>query len=155
MTEGEFPHPNPLAWRTLVTERFSPLHASHVAAGALFTDFAGWQMPVRYTSDLAEHHAVRNAAGLFDLSHMAELAVCGPQAAAFLDYALAGKLSATALGQAKYSMLLAESGGIVDDVVVYRRAAADFLVVAHAGNHEVAFTTLVERAAAFDVTVDD
>ncbi|UFS61048.1 glycine cleavage system aminomethyltransferase GcvT [Subtercola endophyticus] len=131
------------------------MHDTHVAAGALFTDFAGWQMPVRYTSDLAEHHAVRMAAGLFDLSHMAELAVRGPQAAEFLDYALAGKLSATAVGQAKYSMLLAESGGIIDDVVVYRLADDDFLVVANAGNHEVAYNTLLERAAAFDVTVAD
>ena len=59
-------------------ERLSPLHAVHVAAGASFTDFAGWQMPVRYLSDLAEHHAVRTAAGLFDLSHMAEFGVTGP-----------------------------------------------------------------------------
>ncbi len=87
--------------------RFSPLHERHVASGASFTDFAGWQMPVRYTCDLAEHPAVRTAAGLFDLSHMAEILVVGPQAAEALDYALAGKLSAIEDGQAKYSLLLA------------------------------------------------
>src|SRR5690348_16680280 len=109
----------------------SPLHDIHVAAGAAFTDFAGWQMPVRYSSDLAEHAAVRTAAGLFDLSHMGEILVVGPQAAAALDYALAGKLSAIEEGQAKYSLLLNEQGGIVDDLVVYRTGLDRFLVVAN------------------------
>ena len=97
------------------TARLSPLHDVHVAAGASFTDFAGWQMPVRYSSELEEHHAVRRAAGLFDLSHMAEIIVEGPESAAFLDYALSGKISAAAIGQAKYSLLLNEEGGIIDD----------------------------------------
>ncbi len=70
--------------------RRSPLHAVHEAAGASFTDFAGWLMPVRYTSDLAEHRAVREAAGIFDISHMAEIAVEGEGTAAFLDSVVAG-----------------------------------------------------------------
>lgn len=135
--------------------RLSPLHDVHVAAGASFTDFAGWQMPVRYSSDLREHHAVRQAAGLFDLSHMAEIAVVGDDAAAFLDQALAGTLSSIAVGRAKYSLLLSEEGGIVDDVVVYRLDDHDFLVVANAGNREAAFSALATRAHGFDVTVDD
>jgi aminomethyltransferase len=137
------------------TERFSPLHQAHVNAGASFTDFAGWQMPVRYSSDLAEHHAVRTTAGLFDLSHMAEITVTGPDAGAFLDYALAGKLSTIDQFQAKYSLLLNEAGGIVDDVVVYRLAEANFLVVANAGNRFEAAEALAARAARFDVTVTD
>ncbi|WP_082474958.1 MULTISPECIES: glycine cleavage system aminomethyltransferase GcvT [unclassified Frigoribacterium] len=136
-------------------ERFSPLHEIHVAAGASFTDFAGWQMPVRYSSDLAEHHAVRTAAGLFDLSHMAEIAVSGPDAGAFLDHALAGTLSTMTVGRAKYSLLLADDGGIIDDLVVYRLDDHDFLVVANAGNREAAFTALATRASGSDVTVDD
>jgi aminomethyltransferase len=136
-------------------ERFSPLHEVHVAAGAVFTDFAGWQMPVRYDSDLAEHHAVRTAAGLFDLSHMAEIAVVGPDAGAFLDHALAGTLSTIAVGRAKYSLLLAAEGGIVDDLVVYRLDEHDYLVVANAGNREAAFAALATRASGFDVTIDD
>ena len=136
-------------------ERFSPLHEIHVAAGASFTDFAGWQMPVRYSSDLAEHHAVRTAAGLFDLSHMAEIAVVGPDAGVFLDQALAGTLSTIAVGRAKYSLLLADDGGIVDDLVVYRLDDHDYLVVANAGNREAAFGALATRASGFDVTVDD
>ncbi len=136
-------------------QKFSPLHPVHVAGGASFTDFAGWQMPVRYTSDLAEHHAVRSSAGIFDLSHMAEILVSGPDAPAFLDYALAGKLSAIANGQAKYSLLLADTGGIIDDVVVYRLADRSFLMVANAGNRIAAVTALMERATEFEVTVTD
>jgi aminomethyltransferase len=137
------------------TERFSPLHPAHLAAGASFTDFAGWQMPVRYSSDLAEHHAVRKNAGLFDLSHMAEIRVNGPQAGEFLDHALAGQLSAIQLMQAKYSLLLNSRGGIIDDLVVYRTGETEFLVVANAGNHDQALDALTRRAARFDVTVTD
>jgi aminomethyltransferase len=136
-------------------EKHSPLHDIHVAAGAAFTDFAGWQMPVRYTSDLVEHAAVRTAAGLFDLSHMAEIVLVGPEAADALDYALAGKLSAIEEGQAKYSLLLSPEGGILDDLVVYRTGPDRFLVVANASNREVAARELRERAAAFDVLVED
>lgn len=136
-------------------ERRSPLDAVHREAGASFTDFAGWQMPVRYSSDLAEHHAVRQAAGLFDLSHMAEILVIGPEAPAALDYALAGRISATVEGQAKYSLLLDEHGGIIDDLVVYRTGTDRFVVVANAGNRDAASAALTERAAGFDCVVDD
>jgi aminomethyltransferase len=138
-----------------VPERFSPLHQAHVDAGASFTDFAGWQMPVRYSSDLAEHRAVRTAAGIFDLSHMAEIVVAGPDAGTFLDYALAGKLSAIDLLQAKYSLILNEAGGIIDDIVVYRTAENEYLVVANAGNRFQAFEALSRRSARFEVTVTD
>lgn len=137
------------------TERHSPLHRLHVEAGASFTDFAGWQMPVSYGSDLAEHHAVRKAAGIFDISHMAEISVTGPDAAAFLDYALAGKMSTLALMQAKYSLLLDEKAGILDDLIVYRRTDDGYLVVANAGNHDVALAELTGRASGFDATVTD
>ncbi|MCP2030387.1 aminomethyltransferase [Okibacterium sp. HSC-33S16] len=138
-----------------VPERTSPLHAVHTELSASFTDFAGWQMPVRYTSDLAEHAAVRSAAGIFDLSHMAEILVYGTQAGEFLDFALAGRLSAIDVLQAKYSLLLTEGGGMLDDVVVYRLGETTFLVVANAGNREAACEALQSRAATFDVTVDD
>ena len=137
------------------TERLSPLNRAHVDAGASFTDFAGWQMPVRYSSDLAEHAAVRTAAGLFDLSHMAEILVLGPEAADALDYALAGKISAVAIGQAKYSLLLAREGGIVDDLVVYRTGEDRFLVVANASNRDVVARELLERCSPFECDVFD
>jgi len=136
-------------------DRHSPLHDVHVAAGAAFTDFAGWQMPVRYSSDLAEHAAVRTAAGLFDLSHMGEIVVLGPEAAQALDYALAGKLSAIEEGQAKYSLLLARDGGILDDLVVYRTGPDRFLVVANASNRELVARELLDRCSPFDCLVED
>jgi aminomethyltransferase len=139
----------------VISSRFSPLHQVHVDAGASFTDFAGWQMPVRYSSELEEHHAVRNAAGLFDLSHMAEIIVAGPESAAFLDYALCGKISAIAIGQAKYSLLLSEDGGIIDDVIVYRTHENRYKVVANAGNRFQAAGALAGRSAGFDATVVD
>jgi aminomethyltransferase len=103
-------------------------------------------MPVRYTSDLAEHRAVREAAGLFDISHMAEFLVTGPDAASFLDYALAGAISPMRVGKAKYSLVLAEDGGIIDDVIVYRTGEHYFLVIANAGNRDAVATALFERA---------
>ena len=137
------------------TERRSPLDAVHRAAGASFTDFAGWQMPVRYSSDLAEHHAVRTSSGLFDLSHMGEIVLLGPGSAAALDHALAGKLSAIEIGQAKYSLLLAEDGGIIDDLVVYRTGEDRYMVVANAANREVVAAELVARADEFNTFVSD
>jgi len=137
------------------SSRTSPLHAAHVAAGASFTDFAGWQMPVRYSSDLAEHHAVRTAAGLFDLSHMGEIVVLGPEAGQALDYALAGKLSSVAVDQAKYSLLLSRTGGIVDDLVVYRTGDDRYMVVANASNRDAVAQELRDRTAPFDVEVFD
>ncbi|WP_455604063.1 glycine cleavage system aminomethyltransferase GcvT [Cellulosimicrobium funkei] len=136
-------------------ERRSPLHDEHVALGANLTSFGGWLMPLRYTSDLAEHRAVREAAGLFDLSHMGEIEVAGPQAAAALDHALVGNLSAVAPGRARYTMICQEDGAVLDDLVVYRLADERFLVVANAGNADLVARELVERAAGFDATVTD
>ena len=138
-----------------VLPRETPLADRHRALGASFTDFGGWSMPVRYSSDLAEHHAVRSTAGLFDISHMAEFAVDGAGAGAFLDHALAGRLSTVPVGKAKYSLLLAESGGIVDDLIVYRLAEDSFFVVANAGNRAPVAAALAARATGFDCTVVD
>ena len=135
--------------------RHSPLHAVHESLGASFTDFAGWLMPVRYSSDLAEHHAVRTAAGIFDISHMAEIRVTGPDAAAFLDRALAGLISAVPLGRAKYSLILVADGGILDDLIVYHDRQDEYLVVANAGNRAVVVAALRERSAGFDVALVD
>ncbi|MEJ3404692.1 glycine cleavage system aminomethyltransferase GcvT [Rathayibacter sp. YIM 133350] len=138
-----------------MSDRLSPLHQTHVDAGASFTDFAGWQMPVRYSSDLAEHHAVRTHAGLFDLSHMGEILVVGPEAAASLDYALAGALSAIEIGQAKYTLLLGREGGVLDDLVVYRTGEDRYLVVANASNRELVAEELRDRTAPFEADVQD
>ncbi|KJL44885.1 glycine cleavage system aminomethyltransferase GcvT [Microbacterium trichothecenolyticum] len=135
--------------------RTTALHDRHEALGASFTDFGGWLMPVRYSSDLAEHHAVRTGAGLFDISHMAEFLVSGSGSAAFLDYALAGALSPMRVGKAKYSLVLAESGGIVDDVIVYRLAEDRFLVIANAGNRDAVAAAFADRIDGFAASLED
>lgn len=136
-------------------QRTSPLEGVHERLGATFTDFAGWSMPVRYSSDLAEHRAVRESAGIFDLSHMGEILVTGPQAGQALDHALAGKLSTVSVGRAKYSLLLAEDGGVLDDLVTYRLGDERFLVVANASNSDVVAAELLRRAEGFDAVVED
>lgn len=139
-----------------MTDRLaSPLQSVHEGLGATFTDFAGWQMPVRYTSDLAEHAAVREKAGQFDLSHMGEVFVTGPQAAEFLDYALAGAFSKMEVGRAKYSLILNEKGGIIDDLIVYRVGEDRYMTVPNAGNRVTVAAKMQERAKNFDVTVED
>lgn len=135
--------------------RRTSLHPVHEAAGASFTDFGGWLMPLRYASDLAEHHAVRTACGLFDLSHMAELSVTGPQAAAFLDYALAANVSALPLSRAKYTMILEPDGGIIDDLIVYQNAPGEYLVVANAGNRDAVVAELTARIEGFEAALHD
>ena len=134
--------------------RYTPLRERHEALGASFTDFGGWQMPVRYTSDLAEHHAVRQSAGIFDISHMAEFLVTGEAAAEFLDYALAGRISAMPVGKAKYSLLLAEGGGIIDDVIAYRLAEDRYLVIANAGNRGFVDSAFAKRVRDFPSLVE-
>ncbi len=131
------------------------LWAEHETLGASFTDFGGWDMPLKYGSELAEHRAVREAAGLFDLSHMGEVWVSGPEAGAALNTALVGNLAVIAVGKAKYSLICDEHGGIIDDLIVYRVAESRYLVVPNAGNAPLVATVLAERAEGFDVEVVD
>lgn len=135
--------------------RKSPLHAEHEALGASFTPFGEWNMPLKYGNELDEHRAVRGTAGLFDLSHMGEVRVKGAQAGEFLDYALISHLSALAVGRAKYSMIVDENGGIIDDLISYRLADDEYLVVPNAGNAKVVADELSNRSENFDVTVTD
>jgi aminomethyltransferase len=128
--------------------RDTPLRAVHERLGATMTEFAGWLMPLRYGSETAEHITVRTSAALFDLCHMGEIAVTGPGAAAALDYAVCGWPSALAVGRARYTMLCAPDGGILDDLIVYRQAADRFLVVANAANADLVLAELTTRCAA-------
>jgi len=133
----------------------TPLADAHAALGASFTDFAGWSMPLRYASDLAEHRCVRETAGVFDLSHMGEIRVSGPQAAQALDAALVGRPSAMPIGRAAYGMVVAHDGGIIDDLVTYRLGDEEFLVVANAANVEPVVVALADRCRPFDAVVAD
>lgn len=133
--------------------RQSPLHAEHEKLGAHFTAFGPWNMPLKYGKELEEHKAVREAAGLFDLSHMGEVYIEGPDAGKFLSYALISNLDILKVGKAKYSMICAEDGGIIDDLISYRLEEDKFLVVPNAGNAAVVFEEFEKRAEGFDVTL--
>ena len=133
----------------------TPLHDRHVALGARLIEFGGWLMPVQYSGILEEHRAVRERAGLFDLSHMGELFVEGPDSGPALAAALVSNPPALAVGRAQYSMICAEDGGIIDDLIVYRLAEDRFLVVANASNAHVVSDALVERLAGFKAVLDD
>ena len=138
-----------------VTDTRSPLHDEHVALGAAMTPFAGWLMPLRYSSDIAEHTAVRTAAGLFDLSHMGEIAVTGPDAGAFLDHALVGAISKVRPMGARYTMIVAPDGGVIDDLVVYHVGDDEFMIVANASNATTVLAELRTRTDGFDVALRD
>ncbi|MFF3768146.1 glycine cleavage system aminomethyltransferase GcvT [Streptomyces sp. NPDC001922] len=133
----------------------TPLHALHAELGATFTDCAGWSMPLRYTSERAEHLAVRTTAGLFDLTQLGEVEVSGPEAGRALDHALTGQPSRIAVGRADHSLLLHETGGVLDGLVVHRPAETRYLIVANAGNAMVVLSQLRDRVDGYAVTVRD
>ncbi|MGW7414653.1 glycine cleavage system aminomethyltransferase GcvT [Streptomyces sp. NPDC054863] len=135
--------------------RLTALDALHRSLGATMTDFAGWDMPLRYASERDEHNAVRTRAGLFDLSHMGEITVTGPQAVDLLNFALVGNIGTVGLGRARYTMICQEDGGIVDDLIVYRLGETEYMVVANAGNAQVVLDALVTRSEGFDAVVRD
>jgi len=131
------------------------LIAKHEELGARMVDFAGWYMPVQYAGIVEEHRAVRQSAGLFDVSHMGELWVEGPQAAEALSHALVSDPAAQEIGRARYSMICADDGGIIDDLIVYRLGEQRFLVVANAGNAPTVASELHARITDFDAALDD
>lgn len=114
--------------------RNTPLYSHHVAAGARMVDYAGWSMPVMYSSILDEARSVRSSAGIFDISHMGRIQVTGSEAAAFLQRLTSNDISSLADGKAHYSLLTNPMGGIIDDIIVYRQNENSFLVVINAGN---------------------
>lgn len=133
----------------------SPLLQNHIDVGAQLTDFASWQLPLRFTSELAEHKAVRRSAGIFDLSHMGQVEVIGPDAAEVLDRCLIGQVSHLAIGRAKYSMMLAKDGGILDDLILYRVAPTEFLVVLNGINRVRVVDALMQQSQEYSVGVTD
>ena len=133
-----------------MTER-TPLHDAHLRAQARMVPFAGWEMPLHYGSQVAEHHAVRSAAGMFDVSHMAVTDLSGAGAAAFLRHVVANDVERLrAPGKALYGALLNDNGGVVDDLIVYRLQGG-YRVVSNAGTRDRVMDWLRDRARAFDV----
>jgi aminomethyltransferase len=127
------------------TLRRTPLFERHLAAGARLVPFAGWEMPVQYEGVIAEHKAVRNDSGVFDVSHMGEIEVEGPAAAELLQRVLSNDLSRLGEGEAQYTLLTNELGGVVDDLIVYRTGPARYLLVVNAANSEADLEWLRER----------
>ena len=127
------------------TLRRTPLYERHVAAGARMVPFAGWELPVQYTGVGEEHRAVRADAGVFDVSHMGQIHVEGPRAPELLQRLLSNDLERIGDGEAQYTLLTNERGGVVDDLIVYRLGTHRFLLVVNAANRRRAFAWIKER----------
>lgn len=134
----------------------TPLYDRHVAAGARMGDFAGWILPLWYpTGQSAEHVAVRKACGLFDICHMGEFRISGRDAGRFLSGLLTNRVDQSADGQAMYHFMLNESGGVIDDCILYRFGADDYMLVVNAGNISGDLAWIRARAAGFDCRIED
>jgi aminomethyltransferase len=134
----------------------TPLFAAHVAAGAKIVDFAGWEMPINYGSQIEEHHAVRQDAGMFDVSHMRAVDVSGDAAHDFLRHLIANDVAKLQTpGKALYSCMLHEDGGVIDDLIVYFFATERYRVVVNAGTADKDIAWMKRQAEHFDVTIVD
>ncbi len=133
----------------------TPLYQEHQTAGAKLVDFAGWDMPLHYGSQLEEHHKVRRDAGIFDVSHMAPVDIKGSDAKAFLRYLLANDVERMQLGKALYTCMLNEQGGIIDDLIVYYCAPDYYRLVVNAGTRQKDLAWIKKQAAKFSVTVTE
>lgn len=131
------------------------LHARHLELNGRMVDFSGWSMPVQYAGIVEEHRAVREAAGLFDVSHMGEIAVTGPDAASFVAHLVVNDTARLTPGRVMYAPMCYESGGVVDDIVIYMRAPDHWLLVVNAANNDKDADWIGEHAAGWDVEVAD
>jgi aminomethyltransferase len=135
--------------------KHTPLHAAHVARGAKMIDFGGWDMPLQYEGIIKEHRTVRSAVGLFDVSHMGEAGLVGPRAAAAVQRLVTGDVGRLVDGAALYTVMCYPDGGIVDDCIVYRRGADDFLIIINASNAEKDLAWMREHVATLCDVVDE
>lgn len=131
----------------------TPLYDEHVSLGGKVVDYAGWYLPVQYEGLVAEHEAVRNAVGLFDVSHMGEITIKGKDALAFVDYLVTNDISKVVDNQIVYTFLCAPDGGVVDDLLVYRLADDDFYLVVNASNTAKDYKWILEQKGNFDVEI--
>ncbi len=127
------------------TLKKTPLHAAHRGMGARMVDFGGWDMPVEYSGIVAEHLAVRHRVGLFDVSHMGEIEIRGPQAVDLIDSLCSNRAAALKDGQAQYSALLYPNGGFVDDLLVHRFSCGHYFLCVNAANQDKDFEWIRER----------
>ena len=134
--------------------RTTPLHATHKKSGAKMVDFGGWDMPVLYSSLLEEHHAVRQRVGLFDVSHMGEIEVRGPEALKLVNFISTNDAAKLKIGQAHYSALLYEHGGFVDDILVHKVADDYYFLCVNASNQDKDYEHIAAHNK-FDCTVEN
>lgn len=130
------------------------LHDDHISLGATMSPFAGFDMPIEYKGIVEEHNAVRNSVGVFDVSHMGEVLISGPQAQEFVNHIFTNDVRPLADGAILYGMMLYENGGTVDDLLVYRRKADEYFLVINAGNIDKDVEWINSCAAGYDVKVD-
>ena len=138
-----------------MTLRQTPLHSRHTDLGAKMADFGGWDMPIEYAGTVAEHTAVREDVGVFDVSHMGYTEVTGPGAIAWLNTVVANDLERVGAGQAQYNLLCDESGGVIDDLIVYRIDDDHAFIVPNASNSDAVVAALTAAAASSGITVAD
>jgi aminomethyltransferase len=131
------------------------LYDAHVAAGARLVPFAGWEMPVQYSDVSSEHLAVRRTCGVFDVSHMGQIETWGPQAGQLLQRLLSNDLGAIDIGDAQYSVLCRDDGGVLDDLFTYRLDVERYLTVTNAANHDRDLTWFRDHAEGFEAEVGD
>lgn len=137
-----------------VSLKFTCLHDEHLALGAKMSPFAGYDMPIQYSGIIAEHNAVRGGVGMFDVSHMGEIFVSGPQASAYVNHIFTNDVSSLSPGGIVYGMMLYPDGGCVDDLLVYREyGAGGYLLVVNAANEEKDFEWMKDNASGFDVSL--
>lgn len=130
------------------------LHSHHTAQGALMSPFGGFDMPIQYAGIIDEHNAVRNSCGVFDVSHMGEVLITGPEAEKFVNYIFTNDIAGAPEGKIFYGMMLHPTGGVVDDLLVYKRHDDEFFLVINASNIDKDVAWITEQAKAFNVTVD-
>jgi aminomethyltransferase len=135
--------------------RYTPLREFHISHGGRLVPFAGWELPVQYSAILDEHRAVRSKAGLFDVSHMGEVGIEGPQALDLLQHLLTNDMSKLEVTGAMYSLMCYESGGCVDDIICYRRGENRYMLCVNASNAEKDIAWIRDHAAQFDCKVTD
>ena len=139
----------------MATEKRTPLYEEHKALGGRMVPFAGWQMPVQYSSIMDEHNCVRNKAGLFDVSHMGEILVTGQDAADFLDRLSCNEVASMQPGQVRYNAILNQAGGLVDDVTVYCISPEEFFICSNASNYETVHAHLQKHSDGFSVNISN
>ena len=138
-----------------MTSRRTPLFSNHKDLGAKIVDFAGWEMPIQYTSILSEHKSVREGAGIFDVSHMGQIFVKGPETIEFLSYVTTWDMRRQKKGDCRYCHILDENGGIIDDAIVYTISEDNYMLIPNASKISKVFDWLLKNSGDFEISLNN